>query len=223
LESGVRNRSLEILDAGSIGLIAGIIGLVGAAFGLYAMLWGLGFFDYLGGKRPSAITPISRQELVENILALNDDSKPYRITRDANSDFLAEWKIAEAKWYGIFNKNGLNEAYRAFILLDESRHTARYYEELGSINWTAGLQGVIPSVTYTQTSFHGRILFQKEWAVGYGMKEESHPSWEKVYDYKFDVNEIRDPIASTVKKAGWEWVPVTRKRNVTYASLQASE
>jgi hypothetical protein len=210
------------LDVGLIGIVAGIAGLVAAAFGVYAMLWGLGFFDYLGGKKPSGIPPIARQELIEKILALNDDSKPYRITRDVSSDFLAEWKIADAKWYGIFNKNALKEAYRAFILLDESRQTARYYEELGSISWNVGLQGVIPNVTYTRTFFHGRILFQKEYAVGYGMKEKNVPNWEKVYDYKFDVNEIRGPIGWTVKQAGWEWVPVTTRRNVTYASPEAS-
>lgn len=210
------------MDVGLIGIIAGIAGLVAAAIGVYAILWGLGSFDYLDGKKPSGIPPIARQELVEKILALNDDSKPYRITRDVSSDFLAEWKIADAKWYGIFNKNGLKEAYRAFILLDESRHTARYYEELGSVSWNVGLHGVVPSVTYTRTFFHGRILFQKEYAVGYGMKEKSVSNWEKVYDYKFDVNEIRGPIGWTVKQAGWEWVPVTTRRNVTYASAEAS-
>ena len=55
------------------------------------------------------------------------------------------------------------------------------------------------------------------------MKEESAPNWEKVYDYKFDVNEIRGPIGWTVRQAGWEWVPVTTKRNVTYASPGAND
>jgi hypothetical protein len=36
----------------------------------------------------------------------------------------------------------------------------------------------------------------------------------KVYDYKFDVDEIRGPIIAVVEESGWEWVPVTAKRHV---------
>jgi len=38
-----------------------------------------------------------------------------------------------------------------------------------------------------------------------------------VYEYKFDVNEIRGPIILIVEENGWEWVPVVAKRHAIYS------
>lgn len=196
-------------------LFAGLIGLVAGLAGLYAMFYAMGYFQYLGGKRRSNILPISSQDLINKILGLDDPAKPYNIVRGKDTDLVAEWKIADAQWYGIFNKSGLNSAYTAFLQVDESRHSVRCYEELYRITWTAGLQGLIPSINYQKNFFGGRILYSKQYAKGYGLKQLAPPEPGKVYDYKFDINEIRGPIILTVEENGWEWVPVTAKRHVT--------
>ena len=200
------------LFAGLIGLA---IGLTAAVVGLYIMFYAMGYFQYLGGKRRSSIPPIDKQELVNKILALNNPSKPYHIVKGIDTDLVAEWKIADAQWYGVLNKSGLKSAYKALLQVDESRHTVRCYEELGSITWTAGLQGLIPTASFQKSFFRGRILYSKEYAKGYGLKQLSPPEPGKAYDYKFDVNEIRGPIILTVEENGWEWVPVTAQRHVT--------
>ncbi|MBS7631838.1 hypothetical protein KEJ47_09800, partial [Candidatus Bathyarchaeota archaeon] len=195
-------------------------GLAACFAGLFVMLYVMGFFQYLGGKRRSNIPPVGKQELVDKLLALNDPSKPYHVRRDSETDLVAEWKIVDAEWYGIFNKSGLKKAYRALMQVDELRHSVRCFEELGSISWTVGLQGVVPKVSYGKSYFGGRILYSKEYAKGYGLKQLAPPEPGKVYDFKFDVNEIRGPIIFTVESNGWEWVPVTAKRHVTYKSYK---
>ncbi|MBS7651056.1 MAG: hypothetical protein QXN62_06675 [Candidatus Bathyarchaeia archaeon] len=199
-----------------VGLLAGLAGLAACFAGLLIMLYVMGFFQYLGGKRRSNIPPVSKQELVDKLLALNNPSKPYHIRRDLETDLVAEWKIVDAEWYGIFNKSGLKKAYRAFLQVDELRHAVRCFEEFGSISWTVGLQGIVPKVSYSKSYFGGRILYSKEYAKGYGLKQLAPPEPGKVYDFKFDINEIRGPIILTVENNGWEWVPVTAKRHVTY-------
>ncbi|EKD41067.1 MAG: hypothetical protein ACD_74C00066G0003, partial [uncultured bacterium] len=52
------------------------------------------------------------------------------------------------------------------------------------------------------------------YGVGYGIKDPRTLDAGKVYEYRFDVDEIRAPIIETVKANGWEWVPVTAKRHV---------
>jgi hypothetical protein len=42
------------------------------------------------------------------------------------------------------------------------------------------------------------------------------PQAGKIYDYKFDINEIRGSVIVTVEENGWEWVPVTAMRHATY-------
>lgn len=75
-------------------------------------------------------------------------------------------KIADAGWYGIFSKEKVEKTYRAFILLDDSHKTVRYYEELGSVEWHAGTNGIsTPSIRYNEDFFKGRILFKKSWGA----------------------------------------------------------
>ncbi|MFZ3166453.1 MAG: hypothetical protein WA130_02475 [Candidatus Methanoperedens sp.] len=52
----------------------------------------------------------------------------------------------------------------------------------------------------------------------YGIKEDM--TLGKVYEYKFDVNRVRDPIVKAIEDSGWEFVPVVRKEHATYESLK---
>ncbi len=198
-----------------IGLLGLLLGLAGAGAGLFFMLYALGFFQYLGGKKhdPKAV---SKETLANTILALNDASKPYYIVKGEEADLVAEWKIVDASWYGIFSKNKLSEAYRALLLLDEARRSVRVFEELGSVEWSAGSSGLVPRVHFRKTFVRGRILFRKQWGVGYAIKDKTPLEVGKVYEYKFDVDEIRGPIESVVKENGWEWVQVVARRHATY-------
>jgi hypothetical protein len=192
-----------------------LLGLAGVGAGIYFILYGLGFFDYLGGKKSNP-NAVSKQALVTKLLSLNDASRPYQIVKGEDTDFVAEWKIVDASWYGIFNQNRLSEAYRARLLLDEARHSVRCFEELGSVSWTSGTEGLRPHISYQRRFFSGRILFKKEYSVGYGIKDSATLEAGKVYEYKFDINDIRGPIMAAVKESGWEWAPVTVIRNATY-------
>jgi hypothetical protein len=202
----------------AIGFCAGLIAFgIGIFFALYA----LGFFNYLGGKKndPNAVT---KAVMEQKILSLNDDSKPYHIIKGDISDIIAEWRIADANWWGIFNKNHFDKSYHAYLLLDEPRHSVRCFEELGSVSWSAGTAGFTPMVHYNRSSFSGRVLYQKEYAVQYGIKDLNQPQAGKVYDYKFDVDEIRKPIIEMVNRNGWEWVPVTARRHVINRNQSAA-
>ena len=192
------------------GLIGGLIGILGVIAGIVAMLYALGIFEYLGGKKKSNIVPIGKQALIEKILRLNSSQLPYQIKTAENSDLILEWNIVDARWYGIYSQESLKETYRAFMLVDESRHSVRYYEELGTVEWIAGA----PKVSYRKQFFRGKILFQKSWGVQYAVKEDG--TLGKVYDYKFDIGTVRDPIKKVVIDNGWEFVAVIRKKNATY-------
>lgn len=192
-----------------------LLGLAGAGAGIYFILYGLGFFNYLGGKK-SRHDAVNKDLLATKLLALNEASKPYHIVKGEDTDLVAEWKIIDASWYGVFSKSQLSKAYRARLLLDETRHSVRCFEELGSVNWTVGTAGITPQISYRKQFFGGRILFKKEYAVGYGIKKLPKLEVGNVYSYNFDIDEIRNPIIAIVRENGWEWVPVTAKRHATY-------
>src|SRR3989344_7830075 len=101
-----------------IGVLFSVFGLIAVGVAIWVMLWGVGFFQYLGGKKKSS-SAIDKKMLKEKILALNSPTLPYQITPAKETDFLLEWKIVDAKWYGIFSKEKASRTYRAFILLDD--------------------------------------------------------------------------------------------------------
>jgi hypothetical protein len=202
-----------------VALIGLVIGLLGALTGIGAMIYALGYFEYLGGKKKSNILPIGKGALKKKLLALNSPDLPYVIKPDPETDLFVEWKIVDATWYAVFAKERLAKTYRAYLLLDESRKAARYCEETGTIRWMVGTGGSLnPVATFQKAFFRGRILFQKSWEVQYGIKENG--TLGKVYEYKFDVNRVRDPIVKTIEESGWEFVPVVRKEHATYESMK---
>ncbi len=196
-------------------IIALIVGILAAGVGVYFALRALGYFQYLGGKKRSSIPSVTKETLMGRLLNLNDLSKPYSLIEGKDTDLIAEWKIVDAQWYGIFSKSHVSQAYRAYLLLDEARHTVRCYEELGMVSWVKGADGLRPTVNYRKSFFRGRILYKKKLGKGHVMKEPPAEAGE-VYEYKFDINEIRQPIVSVVRESGWEWVPVTARRHATF-------
>lgn len=199
-------------------VIIAIFALVAVAGATWVMFWGMGFFQYLGGKKKSS-SAIDKEALKEKILALNSAELPYQITPAKESDLLLEWKIVDAKWYGIFSKEKISKTYRALILLDDVRKTARYYEELGSVQWHLGTDGLWkPGIKYSAEVRKGRVLFQKSWGAQYGIKESGKLG--KIYEYKFDIGLARDPARRVIEESGWEFVPVVRKKYALSENLK---
>jgi len=193
-----------------------VLGIVGGALGVYFALRALGFGEYLGGKRAKPWA-VPRNVLYGKLLALNSEDLPYEIKPDDSGkcDLVLEWKLADAKWYGIFSKNRFSRWYKVYMTLDDSRKTVRYLEETGSITWRAGSEGLVPvvSASYSKSFFRGRILFAREYSTTYGLKEDLSPG--KVYSYSFDPAEPMQRIQRVVEEAGWELVPVTVMRHVS--------
>jgi hypothetical protein len=198
----------------SAGLLGALIGLLGAGAAIFAVVWGLGIFEHLGGKRKSMIFPITSNELRDRLLAVNSSDLPYEIITSPETDLLVEWKIADAKWFAVFSKERLRETYRGFLLLDEARKSVRYCEELVSVRWMAGTDSKSqPVLSYQKQFFRGRILFQKSYEVQYGIREDLSPG--KIYENRFDVRQVRNPINKVIEDSGWEFVPVVRKSHAT--------
>jgi hypothetical protein len=153
-------------------------------------------------KPEAGVTPVSRQELVNRLLAINDRKPPFIVASGEKSDLVAEWNLVDATWWEAFQKAGLKKSYRLFLALDESRHEVRAFEQEGSIAWGAG-----PQAHYSRTWFGGIVLFRKERAVAYGLKSLAPPEVGKIYDYSFDVDEIKGPIIHIVTAAGWRFAP----------------
>ena len=172
----------------------------------------MGFMDALRGiKRPEPGTaPVSKGQLTQRILGLGGKKVPFKITESDETDLLVELKVVDAEWYEIFAKAGLEKTYQILLLLDETKSEVRALEKIGEVSWKKG----IPTISYAKSSFQGRTIAYKEFGTSYAFKEPKPSSFGKVYEYSFDVNDVKDPLMDTITSSGWSYVPVTTMRKV---------
>lgn len=155
----------------------------------------------LFGKKPDKnVRVLSREEVIQKILELNRDTAPYQIIdgKSEGVDLIAEWKIADTKWYEIFAKGSLTKVFRIYMKLDSTKNEVRAKDEEYTVTWKAG----IPSLSMAASKFQGQMT-SVEFGTAYAFTEELKPG--VVYNYRFNTNEIKKPIQEAVTSSGWKY------------------
>ena len=154
----------------------------------------------LFGKKKTNRPACSAQEVINKLLELNRPSAPYRIIEGTTHgvDLIAEWKIVDAEWYGIFEKAGLEKVFQIRMKLDDAKKQVRAKDYEYSIEWEAG----IPALSLTVSGFQGQTT-SVQFGTGYAFTEELKPG--QVYKYRFSTNEIKNPIKKVIADCGWKY------------------
>jgi hypothetical protein len=166
----------------------------------------MGLLDKLTGTRPAkpGIAAVPAGGLRTALLSLNRDTAPWHV-RDGvedKCDLVAEWRIIDAQWHGVFSAYGLKSVFRIKMKFDEAAHEVRNLDEQATVAWHGG----IPSVSRSWS--RGQIN-EIQVGQGYGYTEEGQ--FGRVYNYTFRSSEIRDPLRDAVNDHGWGWKAVTLK------------
>jgi hypothetical protein len=166
----------------------------------------MGLLDKLTGTRPAkpGVAPVPVDELRDVLLGLNRDTAPWYVRDGAedNCDLVAEWRIVDAQWSGVFSAYGLKSVFRIKLKFDGTAHEVRNLDEQATVSWHSG----IPSISKSWS--RGQIN-EVEAGQGYGFTEEGQLG--QVYKYKFRSSEIRDPLRDVVNEHGWGWKAVSFK------------
>jgi hypothetical protein len=172
----------------------------------------MGFMDSLKGivRAKPGVTPLSKEELIKKLFDLNNVELPFKIEKGVDVDLLAQWKIVDASWYEIFAKANLEKVHKVWLSLDENDRAVRVLEESYKVSWRAG----VPDLSLEMAKFQGRTIGSKSFSIGYAFKAPDPLSFGKVYNYRFDVSEIKRPIIEVVTDSGWDFVPVISKRDL---------
>ena len=152
-------------------------------------------------RRPDETTPaLPAAEVRDRILALNRPTAPYQIVDGTAEgvDLIAEWKIVDAEWYGIFNKSGLEKVFKIYLKLDPTDHEVRASDREYEVSWTAG----IPSLSLAASAFRGQKQ-SIQFGTAYAFTEELE--FGQVYNYRFSTKELKGPIQDAVTAAGWTY------------------
>jgi hypothetical protein len=162
----------------------------------------MSIFDFLTStKRPPAGTAVlPADEVRKRLLSVNRPTAPYRLVDGASEgvDVIAEWKIVDASWNGIFAKAGLAKTFSIFMKLHPETHEVRAVDREYTVSWSAGL----PTVKLAVSAFRGQIQ-SVEIGGGYAFTETLAPG--QVYNYRFATSEIKKPIQEAVTSCGWTY------------------
>jgi len=163
----------------------------------------MGLFDWLTGtkKAPPGVPKQSAATLRAALLAVNRDTAPFLIRDGAPDgvDLVAEWRIVDARWYEIFAKAGLEKVFRVLMRFDEVAGEVRAVDQEWTVAWRAG----VPSLSLAASAFRGQKM-EMSFGTAYAFREQDL-SYGKVYDYRFNTAELKDPLIETAHRNGWGW------------------
>jgi hypothetical protein len=163
----------------------------------------MGLFDFFTSTRkPASGTPVlSPEEVRARLAALDRPTAPWHVRpaqADEKADFVAEWKIVDARWYEVFAKASLSKAFRIELTLDPAKHEVKALDRELTIEWTAG----VPKTAFAVKAFRGQEQ-SIEFGKAVAFTEELRPG--VVYDYRFSTKEIKEPLQQAVTAAGWTY------------------
>ncbi|MBM7365797.1 hypothetical protein [Gordonia hydrophobica] len=163
----------------------------------------MGLFDKLTGrKKPASGTPaLGPQDVANALLAVNRPTAPFQVRParpDEGCDFVAEWRIVDARWYEIFAKASLTSVFQILLKLDPGAAEVRAVDREWTVEWRAG----VPSLSMSAEAFRGQ---KAEVSFGSAIAFTERGQYGEVYDYKFRTSEIKHPIQDAVTGAGWTY------------------
>ncbi len=172
----------------------------------------MGFMDSLKGivRAKPGVTPLSKKDLRAKMISLNHEQLPFAIGPGGDFELVAEWKIVDASWYEIFAKAGLEKTHKIWLSFNEDDKTVKALEESFSIEWRAG----IPNISFQAEKFQGRTIGSKSFGIGYAFQGPDPLSIGQVYNYRFDVSEMKKPLIEITTDAGWDFIPVLSRKKM---------
>ncbi len=149
------------------------------------------------------VAPISKDELITKLLALNDPELPWTIRRGEKEDLIAEWKIVDAKWIDIFAANKINIIHK--LRIDLGQGVAHVQDVERKVSYRVGADGR-PTATLRWSGHRGIDFYQYDWSAAYGViYKDGKLKIDFAYKYKFNLQEMKNPIIEAVTENGWAW------------------
>lgn len=159
------------------------------------------------------VIPISKQELSSRLSQLRNENAPYQVSIRGDTLTL-ELNLADAKWYTLFQKNGLKRTFKIHVAFNEIDHSAIVDSEDFEMSWHAG----VPSIGFRIRWSRGeQYLFES--ASEWGIKENLR-SVGQVYDYSLNSAAALKQVRNIIKSSGWKVKKsITTKLAITFGIL----
>lgn len=142
-------------------------------------------------------SPVPEMELRRQILEINAQSNLPVVVEEKGKKLIVTWKYLDAKWWEIMRKRGVQESFRLIIKFDEKRHRVTLIDVMSTVSWGAG-----PASVKVHSTFFRGVYLGYSIGKAWGIKENF--TLGKIYDFKFNSEEIHNPVMNTILRAGWD-------------------
>jgi hypothetical protein len=160
----------------------------------------MGLFDKLTGTRRPAddVARRSADEVRAALLGLNGPDVPY-VIRDGSeegADLVAEWRLLEPAWRTFFLRSQLSRVFKVYMRLVPDKEEVRALDQQFEVEWV----GDTPRLSLSHEVQRGQVkTVSRQWSLSRdegGNREET---------FRFDSDDLRAPLQTTVLKSGWTW------------------
>jgi hypothetical protein len=140
--------------------------------------------------------PLPEEALRAQIRSINDYDVPVMVEERKNH-LVATWKYVDATWWELLAKAGLTKVYELHMQFDETKHLVTLIDVSKSVAWRAG-----PTEVRLRGGFFRGVMLAYEVGKQWGIRENFQLG--KIYDYKFQPQEIKNPIMNSILRGGWD-------------------
>lgn len=139
---------------------------------------------------------LTAAQLKDKLAGFEKADTPYKVTTEGNTVTI-ELDLVDAKWYTLFQKNGLKKTFKIIVTLDDANKRAQVKTQNYSLKWEAG----VPHVG-AQMGFQSGKQYTFQAGAGAGIREDG--SVGKVYSYRLNSVELLRDISGVIKAAEWK-------------------
>ncbi len=137
--------------------------------------------------------------LAQQMLALNQPDNPFVVQVQGNQ-IIASWNFTDTRWYPLFQKTGMQEAYQLIVTLNLNDGTATYLDKKYSLQWSAGIPQVGAQVQ--ASGFIGKTYGSSSYKE-YDVKG-LHLELDKEHSFSYNTNTIKKPVFAVLDQCGWK-------------------
>lgn len=153
------------------------------------------------------ITPLGESELRRRLLSLNERDIPFQVFERKDGKIDVVWRLADAKWAGLMTLNKVKKIQVIRLKLSEPEKACRAVDITKSVRATA--DGLKTAFSFDTFFSRGATFWQWEFEKQYGLIfKDGGVSFDKVYEYKFSYEELKNPIVNIVVQSGWKYKQV---------------
>mgnify|MGYP005842008187 CR=1 FL=1 len=150
------------------------------------------------------VSPLSESVLRHRLLALNEMDVPFQVFERKDGKIDITWRLADAKWAGLMT---LNKVTKIQVKLSEPEKECRAVDIIKSVRATA--DGLKTAFSFDTFFSRGATFWQWEFEKQYGfIFKDGGFTFDKVYEYKFSYDELKNPIMNVVTQSGWKYKQV---------------